>query len=317
MIGGELEIKKLVVDIDESKALKEGGITNLDIALSLQSALSGFEVTTFRKEDKLIPIVLRSNENTKDDLDRLESINVYAQASGKKYPLSQVASIKAVFEESKIVRRDRQKTVTVGAYISEGYNALAVFEQIEPFMKEFQNSFPLGYYYEFGGEYEASGKANESIAVNLPVAFMVILLLMVAQFNSIKKPIIILTTIPLGVIGVSIGLYITGSYFGFMTLLGIISLSGIVINNAIVLLERIKIEEEENGFSKYDSIIEASISRFRPILLTTITTIFGLIPLWFSGGLMWEPMAIAIIFGLMFSTMLTLGFVPVLYSLFF
>lgn len=184
-------------------------------------------------------------------------------------------------------------------------------------MKEFQNSFPLGYYYEFGGEYEASGKANESIAVNLPVAFMVILLLMVAQFNSIKKPIIILTTIPLGVIGVSIGLYITGSYFGFMTLLGIISLSGIVINNAIVLLERIKIEEEENGFSKYDSIIEASISRFRPILLTTITTIFGLIPLWFSGGLMWEPMAIAIIFGLMFSTMLTLGFVPVLYSLFF
>ncbi len=101
-----------------------------------------------------------------------------------------------------------------------------------------------------------------------------------------------------------------------MTLLGIISLSGIVINNAIVLLERIKIEEEENGFSKYDSIIEASISRFRPILLTTITTIFGLIPLWFSGGLMWEPMAIAIIFGLMFSTMLTLGFVPVLYSLF-
>ncbi|WP_072681267.1 efflux RND transporter permease subunit [Arcobacter sp. LA11] len=308
--------KKLVVDIDESKALKEG-ITNLDIALSLQSALSGFEVTTFRKEDKLIPIVLRSNENTKDDLDRLESINVYSQTSGKNIPLSQVATIKSVFEESKIIRRDRQKTVTVGAYISEGYNALAVFEQIKPFMDEFQDSFSLGYYYEFGGEYEASGKANESIAVNLPIAFMVILLLMVAQFNSIKKPIIILAAIPLGMVGVSIGLYITGSYFGFMTLLGIISLSGIVINNAIVLLERIKIEEIENGFSKYDAIVEACISRFRPILLTTVTTVFGLVPLWLSGGLMWEPMAIAIIFGLIFSTMLTLGFVPVLYSLFF
>jgi multidrug efflux pump subunit AcrB len=308
--------KKLLVDIDESKALKEG-ISNLDIAISLQTALSGFEVTTFRKGDKLIPIVLRSNENTKDDLDRLESINVYSQTSGKNIPLSQVASIKTVYEESKIIRRDRQKTVTVGAYMEEGYNALATFEAIQPFMDKFEKSFSLGYHYEFGGEYEASGKANKSIAVNLPIAFMVILLLMVTQFNSIKKPIIILTTIPLGMIGVSIGLYITGSYFGFMTLLGIISLSGIVINNAIVLLERIKIEEIENGFSKYEAIIEASISRFRPILLTTITTMFGLVPLWLSGGVMWEPMAIAIIFGLMFSTILTLGLVPVLYSLFF
>lgn len=308
--------KKLVIDIDESRALKEG-VTNLDIALSLQSALSGFEVTTFRKGDKLIPIVLRSNENTKDDLDRLSSISVYSQSSGTNIPLSQVARIKSVFEESKIVRRDRQKTVTVGAYVKEGSNALAIFTQIRPFMDNFQEDFPLGYYYEFGGEFEASGKANDSISVNLPIAFMVILLLMVAQFNSLKKPIIILTTIPLGIIGVSIGLYTTGSYFGFMTLLGIISLSGIVINNAIVLLERIKIEEIENGFSKYDSIIEASISRFRPILLTTVTTIFGLVPLWLSGGVMWEPMAISIIFGLMFSTILTLGFVPVLYSLFF
>jgi multidrug efflux pump subunit AcrB len=308
--------KKLVVDIDESKALKEG-ISNLDIALSLQSALSGFEVTTFRKANKLIPIVLRSNENTKDELDRLSSINVYSQTSGKNIPLAQVATIKPIFEESKIVRRDRQKTVTVGAYIEEGANALAVFDEIKPYMDEFQSILPLGYYYEFGGEYEVSGKANKSIAVNLPIAFMVILLLMVAQFNSIKKPIIILTTIPLGIIGVSIGLYVTGSYFGFMTLLGIISLSGIVINNAIVLLERIKIEELENGFSKYEAIIEASISRFRPILLTTVTTMFGLVPLWLSGGVMWEPMAISIIFGLMFSTILTLGFVPVLYSLFF
>lgn len=307
--------KKLLVNIDESKALKEG-ISNLDIAVSLQSALSGFEVTTFRKEDKLIPIVLRSNENTKDDLNRLESINVYSQASGKNIPLSQVANIKVVYEESKIIRRDRFKTVTVGAYVSQGANALSVFEQIEPYMNNIQKSFPLGYYYEFGGEYEASGKANKSIVENLPIAFMAILLLMVAQFNSIKKPIIILLTIPLGMVGVSVGLYITGSYFGFMTLLGVISLSGIVINNAIVLLERINLEEK-SGHSKYEAIIEACISRFRPIMLTTITTIFGLIPLWYSGGVMWEPMAISIIFGLMFATVLTLGFVPVLYSLFF
>ena len=101
-----------------------------------------------------------------------------------------------------------------------------------------------------------------------------------------------------------------------MTLLGIISLSGIVINNAIVLLERIK-TEEQNGFNSYDAIIEASLSRLRPIVLTTLTTVLGLVPLWYSGGVMWEPMAISIIFGLMISTMFTLGFVPVLYALFF
>ena len=127
---------------------------------------------------------------------------------------------------------------------------------------------------------------------------------------------IILTAIPLGTIGVSFGLFITNSYFGFMTLLGIISLSGIVINNAIVLLERIK-TEEQNGFNSYDAIIEASLSRLRPIVLTTLTTVLGLVPLWYSGGVMWEPMAISIIFGLMISTMFTLGFVPVLYALFF
>jgi multidrug efflux pump subunit AcrB len=310
-----IQNKKLSIQIDEAKALKEG-ITNLDIALSLQSSLSGFEVTTFRKDDKLIPIILRSNENTKDDINRLETINVYSQSSGKNIPLSQVATIQVVYEESKIIRRDRLKTVTVGSDIKEDANALEIFASIKPWLDEYSKSFDLGYYYEFGGEFEVSGKANDSIVVNLPIAFMAILLMMVAQFNSLRKPLIILTAIPLGIIGVSFGLFITNSYFGFMTLLGIISLSGIVINNAIILLERIKIEEE-NGFSSYDAIIEASLSRFRPIVLTTLTTVLGLVPLWYSGGVMWEPMAISIIFGLMISTIFTLVFVPVLYALFF
>ncbi|MDY0051825.1 MAG: efflux RND transporter permease subunit, partial [Aliarcobacter sp.] len=311
-----LRNKKLSIQIDESKALKEG-ITNLDIALSLQTSLSGFEVATFRKDDKLIPIVLRSNENTKDDINRLETINVYSQTSGKNIPLSQVATVEVVYAESKIIRRDRLQTINIGADIEEGFNALAIFDTITPWLDEYSKSFDLGYYYEFGGEFEASGKANESIVVNLPIAFMAILLLMVAQFNSIRKPLIILTAIPLGIIGVAYGLYITNSYFGFITLLGLISLSGIVINNAIVLIERIKIEETQNGFSSFDAIIEASISRARPIILTTLTTVLGLVPLWYSGGVMWQPMAIAIIFGLMVSTLFTLGFIPVLYALFF
>ncbi len=307
--------KKLSIQIDEAKALKEG-ISNLDIALSLQSSFSGFEVTTFRKEDKLIPIIFRSNEKTKDDINRLETINVYSQSSGKNIPLSQVANVKVVYEESKIIRRDRLKTIIIGSDIKEGANALEIFESIKPWIDEYSKSFDLGYFYEFGGEFEVSGKANESIVVNLPIAFMAILLMMVIQFNSVRKPMIIFTAIPLGIVGVSLGLFITDSYFGFMTLLGIISLSGIVINNAIVLIERIKTEEEK-GSSAYDAIIEASLSRFRPIILTTLTTVLGLVPLWYSGGVMWEPMAISIIFGLIFSTMFTLGFVPVLYALFF
>ena len=141
--------------------------------------------------------------------------------------------------------------------------------------------------------------------------------LLVAQFNSIRKSIIILTAIPLGIIGVTAGLLVGKSFFGFMTLLGIIALAGIVINNAIVLLERIQLEIDELGLPPHEAIISAAQKRFRPILLTTATTVLGLIPLYLGGGEMWEPMAIAIMGGLMFSTLLTLGVVPVLYALLF
>jgi multidrug efflux pump subunit AcrB len=153
--------------------------------------------------------------------------------------------------------------------------------------------------------------------VKLPVAALIIVLLLVGQFNSFRRPAIILITIPLGIIGVVIGLIVLRSYFGFMTLLGIIALSGIVINNAIVLLDRIRIEIEENGLEPQRAVVESAQRRLRPILLTTGTTIGGLLPLYLGGGPMWEPMAVAIMFGLLFATALTLGVVPVLYSLFF
>ena len=149
------------------------------------------------------------------------------------------------------------------------------------------------------------------------MAGLIILLLLVGQFNSVRRPVIILLTIPLGLIGVVFGLLVTQSYFGFMTLLGIISLAGIVINNAIVLLDRIKIEREINGLPAQNAILESAQRRLRPILLTTVTTIGGLLPLWLGGGPMWEPMAISIMFGLLVATVLTLGVVPVLYTLFF
>ncbi len=164
---------------------------------------------------------------------------------------------------------------------------------------------------------ESSVEASNSINEKLPIAGLIIVLLLVVQFNSIRKPFIILTTIPLGIIGVIIGLLVMRSYFGFMTLLGLISLAGVVINNAIVLIDRIRIEMEENGLEPQRAVVESAQRRLRPILLTTATTIGGLIPLYIGGGPMWEPMAVAIMFGLAFATLLTLGFVPVLYSLLF
>jgi multidrug efflux pump subunit AcrB len=162
-----------------------------------------------------------------------------------------------------------------------------------------------------------SAKSQASINAKMPIALLIIVLLLVGQFNSIRRPLIIMLTVPLALIGVVVGLLVAQSYFGFMTFLGVIALVGIVINNAIVLLDRIRIEEVENGREPADAVIEAAQRRLRPILLTTATTVGGLLPLWLGGGPMWEPMAIAIIFGLAFATALTLGFVPILYSLLF
>jgi multidrug efflux pump subunit AcrB len=216
-----------------------------------------------------------------------------------------------------IERRDRDRTITLKAQLRPDATAAEVNKTLSPWLEEAQESWPKDYNYEEGGEAEESGEANASIAAKLPIAAMVILLLLVAQFNSVRRPFIILATIPLGIIGVSYGLLIAGSSFGFFTILGIISLSGIIINNAIVLLDRIKIEVEEFGKAEADAIIFACLQRLRPILLTTATTVFGMLPLWWGGTAMFKPMAVSIIFGLAFATMLTLLLVPVLYSLLF
>ena len=241
---------------------------------------------------------------------------VYSQATGASVPLKQVADIEIVWESAQILRRDRLKSVAVGAQL-DGITADEGFDALVPWLEEQKKSWPFGYSYELGGEAESSGKANQSIADKMPIAVFIIVILLIGQFNSIRKSIIVLTTIPLGFIGVILGLLVGQSFFGFMTLLGIISLAGIVINNAIVLLERIKIELNNMPDNPVEAIVMAAQQRMRPILLTTATTVFGLIPLYLGGGEMWEPMALGIMGGLLFSTLLTLGVVPVLYALFY
>jgi len=308
--------KKIFVDVNEARAFR-AGVTNEDIAISLQTFLRGFETTDYREVDRIIPITLRSIEADRKNIDNLETLNVYAQATGKSVPLTQVADIDVVWEYPKIARRDRLKTVTVECATDPGITATDITNQLEPWLKNEEKSWPLGYKWEFGGEKDTSGKAQRSIGAQLPMAGLIILLLLVGQFNSVRKAVIILLTIPLALIGVYLGLFIFKSPFSFFAILGVISLAGIVINNAIVLIDRIRIEMEENGLEPAQAVIASAQKRLRPILLTTCTTIAGLVPLYLGGGPMWEPMAITIMCGLLFATVLTLGFVPVLYSFFF
>jgi len=311
-----LPIKKLQVKINQTRA-KRAGVSSKDIAISLQTGLTGLELSQYREGDDVIPILMRSSVADRQDISKIDALAVYSQTSGSSVPLKQVADVEVVWESANILRRDRLKTVTIGAQISSSITAAEAFAHIKPWLNEQKAQWPYGYDYEFGGEAESSGKANQSIADKLPIAFFIILLLLVGQFNSIRKSIIIMTTIPLGLIGVVIGLLVGQSFFGFMTLLGIISLAGIVINNAIVLLERIKVELADVNNSPVQALIEACQKRLRPIVLTTATTVLGLVPLYLGGGEMWEPMALAIIGGLLFSTLLTLGVIPVMYALFF
>jgi multidrug efflux pump subunit AcrB len=308
--------KKLVVRVNQPRALR-AGLTSRDVAVSLQTILSGITTTEYREEDEVIPVTLRSTAADRQDFSKLETYNIYVQRTGQSVPLKQVADIEIAWQPAKILRRDRRRTITVEASLGPDGNAIAIARQMDDWLQARQKKWPFGYKYEMGGELETSGKANDSINVNLPITGLIVLLLLVGQFNSLRRPLIILLTIPLGMIGVTAGLLLTGSYFGFMTLLGVVSLAGIVINNAIVLIDRINIEIDQNGLPPDRAIVESAMRRLRPILLTTATTIGGLLPLWLGGGPLWEPMAIAIIFGLMFATVLTLGVVPVLYSLFF
>jgi multidrug efflux pump subunit AcrB len=311
-----MQIKKFVIDIDQDNA-NRAGLTNQDIAVSLQTTLDGFNSGSYREGDENIPIVMRTQNSQNIDVRELNGINLFAQNSGVSVPLQQVADVKPQWQNAKILRRNLFKTVTVSCDAVEGVTAAELTASIKPWLQEYAKELPAGYSYSLGGESEQSSDAMSAVGDQLPIAGFIILLLLVLQFNSFRKTAIVLLTIPLGIIGVIFGLLIFRSFFGFMAFMGVISLAGIVINNAIVLIDRIKIEIEDFNRSEYDAIVEAARQRFRPILLTTFTTTLGLIPLYLGGGALWEPMAVAIMIGLLFATIITLLFVPVLYKLLF
>ena len=310
------KIKKVVVDIDQSRT-RNAGLTNQDIALSLQTALTGFNTGAFREGDQSLPVILLNESSQDVDVRQLESINIYAQSSGDNVPLGQVAQIVPVWQLAKIKRRDLYRTLTVTCDAKSGFTAQDITDVLRPWIDEDRKSWKQGYRYALGGESEQSSEAMSAVVAKLPLSGFIILALLIVQFNSFRKTFIVLSTIPLGLIGVIAGLLIFRSFFGFFAFLGLISLAGIVINNAIVLIDRIQFELDRSRRTSVEAIVSAAQQRFRPILLTTCTTTLGLIPLYLGGGLMWEPMAVAIMVGLLFATVITLLFVPVLYKILF
>ena len=308
--------KKFVIAVDQARA-QNAGVSSQDIATSLETVLDGFQTGEYREDDKSIPIMMRSDASQQQSLATLETLDIFVQNSGRSVPLLQVASIIPEWQYSKIRRLDLNRTINISSELTDDGNANEITAVMTPWLAEASENWPAGYTYKLGGDAENTAENMGAVINYLPLAGVIIVLLLIIQFNSFRKMVMVTLTIPLGIIGVVIGLLVFREPFGFMPFLGVISLAGIVINNAIVLIDRIEIEQRQLKRKDQDAVIAACLQRFRPILLATFTTVLGLIPLYLSGGEMWEGMAVSIMIGLLFGTVITLLFIPSLFSLMF
>ncbi|MBT1449948.1 efflux RND transporter permease subunit [Glaciecola sp. XM2] len=316
----ENRITQISIKVNQQQA-RRAGVSSSDVAQSLQSYFSGLLVTEFREGDDILPILVRAPEDERFDLDRLETVTVFSSGLERNIPLMQVATLEYETGFARIARENLFRTVTV-----EAKNALMNAEDMVPLLEqplnELRATLPFGYTIEYDGVIEDSKTSQASLSKNLPLCIAVIILLLVAQFRSFRRTGIILMTIPLIIIGASVGLLILRGDFGFMVILGLYALAGIIINNAIVLIDRIDIErnaidDEDNMSAHNEALISACVRRLRPIIMSTSTTILGLMPLIIGQDALFYAMSGAIAFGLAIGTVLTLGVVPVLYSVLF
>ncbi len=296
----------------DSYAANLAGVTNADIALTTSTLLSGAELTHFREGDHLIPVMLRATRENRKSLSDLTNIFVNGQFG--KVPLNSIAEVIPVIEPSVIATRNGLPTVTIGSRVESGLLANTVANRLQPKLDTLLDDLPAGYFLEIDGELEETAKAQSQVIKAIGISIVLMGLILTIQYNSLVKPFIVMATVPLGLIGVLMGLYITGWAIGFMALLGILALGGIVINNAIVLLDFIE-HNIANGQDLRQAVAEAGRVRMRPIILTSLTTIGGLLPLSLFGGALWAPMTNGMIFGLLVSTVLTLFVIPSLYVL--
>ncbi|MHC4203337.1 MAG: efflux RND transporter permease subunit [Planctomycetota bacterium] len=302
----------LLRPIISETAARNAGLTRQQIALTLQTVTEGITVGQYREGDELIPIVFRSPESERDDVRELDNVQIYNPIARGFIPIRQVVTdIKTVSENQIIRRRNRLPTLTVRCDPKSG-PASIVFERLKPKIDAIP--IPQGYSLEWGGEYENSAEAQQGLSAKLPVIFLLMVLAVIILFNSIKKPLIIFLTVPLAIIGVTVGLLLMKQPFGFMALLGFLSLTGMLIKNSIVLIDEINMQIA-SGKNPFMAIVDSGVSRVRPVSMAAMTTVLGMIPLLTDA--FFVAMAVTVMFGLAFATVLTLIVVPVLYAVFF
>ena len=325
---------ELRVEVDREKASLYGLSTN-DVGFLVRSAINGLEAAKYRTGNEEYDIVVRLREEDREELTQLADLTVFTE--GRQIPLLSVAGWTVDEGYSAIRRKDMDRMATVSAEVAAGYNSNAVRTEVEGVLEDFAAALPPGYSLEFTGEQEEQEEASAFLAGAFLAALMLIALILVTQFNSVIKPVIILSSVIMSTIGVLIGLMVFQMPFVIiMTGVGVISLAGIVVNNAIVLIDYIDVLRKRDGLSTYEALVQGGKTRLRPVLLTAITTALGLVPLaiglnfdffglfsslspeFFWGGeqaAWWGPMAVAVIVGILFATFLTLVLVPVMYSL--
>lgn len=305
--------KVLEPQFNESQA-RRYGISKTDVNELLEMAFSGKAIGVYRDGTTLMPIVTRLPENERVDISTIEGMKIWSPALSQYIPLQQVVlGYDVIWEDPLIVRKNRKRMLTVMADpdILGEETAATLQKRLQPQIEAID--FPTGYSLEWGGEYESSRDAQASLFQTMPMGYLFMFLVTVFLFNSVKESVIVWLTVPLALIGVTSGLLLLNTPFGFMALLGFLSLSGMLLKNGIVLLDQIEIEIH-SGKEPYHAVVDAALSRVRPVCMAAITTILGMIPL--LPDTFFKPMAVTIMFGLGFATVLTLIVVPVLYRMF-
>jgi len=301
--------KSMHLEIDQDKARKLG-ITSQALATSLQTQLSGSNTAEFRENDKTVGMVFRFDTQDRNDPSRMKDLNIHI-GNGKYVPLDQIAKISFEAEDGLIYRRDLKPMIVVQAETKTGFKGDSVTEQVYNDLADLRASLPFGYSIEYDGPKESSVESSGYIFQTIPAMVIVIMILLMIQLQNIVKMIMTLLTAPLGIIGVSLGLFLTGNPMGFVAQLGVLALSGIIMRNSVILMDQID-QHHAAGEPLWDAIIDSAIIRFRPIMLTAAAAIFGMLPL--VSSVFWGPMAVAIASGLFGATILTLIVLPVMYA---
>jgi multidrug efflux pump subunit AcrB len=301
---------KLVVDQDRARAL---GLTPQDVSQALAMLISGASVTTIRDGIEKVGVVARAVPSERLDLGRVGDLTITSR-NGVVVPLQQIAKIEYSHEEPILWRRNRDMAITVRTDVVDGVQAPDVTNQIWPKLQDIRDHLEPAYRIEPGGAFEESAKGNASIFVLFPLMVIVMLTLLMIQLQSFSRLLLVFLTAPLGIVGASLGLNVANQPFGFVALLGLIALAGMIMRNTVILVDQIE-TDVAHGLTRKEAIVEATVRRARPVILTALAAILAMIPL--SRSAFWGPMAITIMGGLFVATFLTLLYLPGLYALWF